>query len=141
MTTLKSILIFICVLSVVWGYAQGDGTPVSILDFYQEMALNDAQMEASLRFSSPEDEADYWKDQLFFEKQLKEKEYTAYKTYIFYKRKAYRMHQEGCDIKANHGKGYNLQARFYHKHGSTEEEEKMNASGDLKPVSLVTRWH
>ncbi|WP_372974247.1 hypothetical protein [Muriicola sp.] len=141
MKTFKSIVILVFAFVVYWGYTQGEGIPVDNLEFYQQMALSDAQLEASLRFSSLEDETDYWKDQLSFEKQLKEKEYSAYKTYIYYKRKAYHMHQEECDIKENHGKGYNIQALFYQTQGKTIETEMVNSSGDLKPVSLVTRWH
>jgi len=99
------------------GHTQGIEADLGVLDFYQRMAISDALYEETLSFTSEEDEADYWKDQLNFEKQLKEVAYSAYKTYIFYKRKAYLDHQQDCDIARFHGKGYNKQASFYGIHG------------------------
>ncbi|NNJ89629.1 MAG: hypothetical protein HKP53_09515 [Eudoraea sp.] len=82
-------------------------------NFYGNMAITDALKEQSLAFVLEEDEMDYWKDQRNFEKSLKQENYTAYKTYIFFKRRSYLEHEQGCDIASEHGKGYNKQASFY----------------------------
>lgn len=105
-----------------WGFGQGTEFVEQNLEFYRIMALNDAQMEEDLVFSSEEDEADYWRDQFQFEKELKEKEYSAYKNYIHFKRIAYLEHQSECEIAENHGKGYLAQADFYASQGRSVGE-------------------
>ena len=115
------LLYFLLSLSYL-GFGQGTATAERHLEFYRVMALNDARMEENLVFSTEEDETDYWKDQFRFEKELKEKEYSAYKNYIHYKRIAYLEHQSECEIAENHGKGYLAQAHFYASQGSGVRE-------------------
>ena len=105
-----------------WGFGQDEKAIEQDLEFYRVMALNDAQMEEDLVFSNEEDEADYWKDQFRFEKELKEKEYSAYRNYIHHKRLAYLEHQSECEISEKHGKGYLAQAKFYTSQGSSVRE-------------------
>ncbi len=120
---LKGIIAMCFLLSFAnWGFGQGVDIVEQNLEFYRQMALNDAHMEEDLVFSSEEDEADYWKDQFRFEKELKEKEYSAYKNYIHYKRIAYLEHQSECDIAENHGNGYLAQANFYASQGNGVKE-------------------
>ncbi len=135
--------IIICALTCYsfWGYPQREAALGDDYGFYQRMALNDAYMEESMRFDSQEDEADYWRDQLNFEKQLKQKAYSSYKTYIFYKSKAYLSHQSECDIKVNHGRGYNRQALFYITQGMEIERAARDISRGLKPISMTMRRH
>lgn len=106
------------------GHTQGTETDIAFFEFYESIALRDAQLEATLVFTSEEDESDYWKDQLNFEKRLKKELYRAYKTYIFFKRKAYQEHQKECDIVAYHGNGYNTKALFYEVHGISASLEQ-----------------
>lgn len=125
-----------------WGYTQMGEADKVILSYYQQRAISDAELEKTLKFSSVEDEVDYWKDQLNFEKQLKAEEYSAYKTYIFFKRKAYLEHQEECDILVNHGKGYHGQAFFYATHGVIGQKETGDISGNLhKAATLASQRH
>ncbi|NER09677.1 hypothetical protein SAMN06265375_101807 [Muriicola jejuensis] len=139
MKTIKFIAIFSLTLFSFWGYTQWEDNGMDLGGFYEQMALSDAHMEETMRFTSQEDEADYWKDQLNFEKKLKEKEYSAYKIYIFYKRRAYQSHQAECDITVNHGKGYNRQALFYSAQGIPGENGPGDVSVDPKPNSLASK--
>lgn len=138
----RFILLLSLALLSYWGYTQAEGTGVDILEFYKQMAISDAEVEETLVFASIEDEADYWTDQHNFEKRLKELEYSAYKTYIFYKRKAYLEHQLHCDISANHGMGYNGQASFYGAHGNLRESGGDDISGNHNPTPVgVSQRH
>ncbi len=106
------------------------GAPMA--SFYRSMAIEDSLMEQSLTFALEEDETDFWKDQRNFENSLKQENYTAYKTYIFYKRRAYLEHNKNCDISNEHGKGYNKQASFYSVQGRialASESQKVDRQG------------
>ncbi|MGB5377311.1 hypothetical protein [Muriicola sp.] len=123
---------------------QEDKDGEDLTGFYRTMAIADAQMEQSLTFGLEEDEMDYWRDQYNFEKNLKQENYTAYKTYIFFKRRSYLEHQQGCDIATNHGKGYNKQASFYRVHGQVSLNGKRIGAIDLTAsptvVSQRNKW-
>jgi len=111
-------LLLILITSLPWGlFAQEEEGGEAVTGFYRSMAIEDALMEQSLNFALEDDEMDYWKDQRNFEKSLKQKNYTAYKTYISHKRKSYLQHKQSCDIASEHGKGYNKQALFYTTQG------------------------
>jgi len=115
----KIALILILISCLPWGVRpQEDKGGESLTRFYRTMAIADALVEHSLNFTMEEDEMDYWKDQRNFERRLKQENYTAYKTYIFYKRRSYQEHEQSCDIAIEHGKGYNEQASFYTIHGA-----------------------
>jgi hypothetical protein len=107
-------LLLILITCLPWGLrAQDEIGGESVASFYRSMANEDALTEQSLNFALEEDEMDYWKDQRNFEKTLKQENYTAYKTYIFFKRQSYLEHEQNCNIASEHGKGYNKQASFY----------------------------
>jgi hypothetical protein len=107
-------ILLILLTCLPWGLRPQQGTDEKTMtSFYSTMAIADAQIEQSLTFALEEDEMDYWTDQQNFEKSLKQENYTAYKTYIFFKRRSYLEHKQSCDIAAEHGKGYNKQASFY----------------------------
>ena len=111
-------LLLILITCLPWGFrAQEEEGVESVNSFYRSMAIEDALMEQSLNFALEEDEMDYWKDQRNFEKTLKQENYTAYKTYIFFKRNSYLEHKKSCDIASEHGSGYNKQALFYTTQG------------------------
>ena len=113
MITIRKALTAVLVLISCLGYSQGVETDLAFSDFYEQMANRDARLEATLDFSTEEDEADYWRDQLNFEMRLKKDSYRAYKTYIYFKKKSYQEHQKECDIAQYHGKGYVKKALFY----------------------------
>ncbi len=111
-------LLLILITCLPWGLrAQEEMGGESVTSFYRTMAIEDALMEQSLNFALEEDEMDYWKDQRNFEKTLKQENYTAYKSYIFFKRRSYLEHKQSCDIASEHGIGYNKQALFYTTQG------------------------
>lgn len=124
-----------------WANAQGVQSETEILDYYRQMAISDAQLEQTLVFQTPEDEADYWKDQLQFEKRLKEIAYSAYKTYIYFKGKVYLAHQEECDIAINHGKGYASQANFYSRQEEAGEPSITPLLGHLNRIVVRSGRH
>ncbi len=95
-------------------------TKKEVIAFYTAMAEKDALFEQSIRLDSAEDEADFWKDQKEFEQDLKQHNYTAYKSYLKGKKEAYHFHEQHCKTKENHGEYYYLQASFYYIHGSLE---------------------
>jgi hypothetical protein len=105
------------------------------------MAIEDALMEQSLNFALEEDEMDYWKDQRNFEKTLKQENYTAYKTYIFFKRNSYLEHKQSCDIASEHGKGYNKQASFYTIQGKMSIANVMINNLPLQNTTLASQRH
>ncbi|MBT8281001.1 MAG: hypothetical protein KJO16_05445 [Muriicola sp.] len=131
MKRILTAMITVLILVSYMGHTQGTEADIAFFEFYESIAIRDAQLEATLEFTSEEDESDYWKDQLNFEKRLKKEMYRAYKTYIFFKRKAYQEHQKECDIIAYHGNGYNNKALFYEVHG-------MNASLEQADVTKNT---
>ncbi len=136
-------LLLILITCLPWGLRpQEEKGGESDTSFYRTMAIDDALMEQSLKFALEEDEMDYWKDQRNFEKTLKQENYTAYKTYIFFKRRSYLEHKQGCDIATNHGKGYNKQASFYAIHGQRSFSDQDIVAKDLMvSPSLVSQRH
>ncbi|MEZ2413962.1 hypothetical protein ACA086_03295 [Muriicola sp. E247] len=123
MILIRKTLTAVLVLMTCLGYSQEDGTDLAFSDFYKQMANRDARLEATLEFSTEDDEADYWRDQLNFEMRLKKDSYRAYKTYIYFKKKSYQEHQKECDIAQYHGKGYVKKALFYNIHGLSSSLE------------------
>ncbi|QBA63155.1 hypothetical protein [Muriicola soli] len=141
MKRILTAMITVLTLMSYTGHTQGKETDVAFFEFYESIAIRDAQLEAILEFTSEEDESDYWKDQLNFEKRLKKEKYRAYKTYIFFKRKAYQEHQKECDIVAYHGNGYNKKALFYEVHGMSAslEQVEISRNTDVLP-SMASKY-
>ncbi|WP_297760600.1 hypothetical protein [uncultured Muriicola sp.] len=136
-------LLLILITCLPWGLrAQEEKGGESVISFYRSMAIEDALLEQSLNFALEEDEMDYWKDQRNFENNLKQENYTAYKTYIFFKSRSYLEHKQGCDIATKHGKGYKKQASFYATHAQRSLSDKDIAAKDLiVSPSLVSQRH
>jgi len=135
-------LLLILITCLPWGFrAQEEKGEESVASFYRNMAIEDAHLEQSLNFTLEEDEMDYWKDQRNFEKTLKQENYTAYKTYIFFKRNSYLEHKQSCDIASKHGKGYNKQASFYTIQGKMSIANVMINNLPLTNTTLASQRH
>ena len=137
MKPIRKALAALLVLISCLGYSQEAGTDLAFSDFYEQMALRDARLEATLEFTAEDDEADYWRDQLNFEMRLKKDSYRAYKTYIFYKRESYQEHQKECDIAQYHGKGYVNKALFYDIHGLSTSLEGGDVAKHAKLIPTL----
>ncbi len=135
--------LLILITCLPWGVRpQEDKGGESDASFYRSMAIDDALLEQSLNFALEEDEMDYWKDQRNFENTLKQENYTAYKTYIYFKRRSYLEHKQSCDIASEHGKGYKKQASFYFIHGQRSFSDQGIVAKDLMvSPSLVSQRH
>jgi len=105
------ILIFLlCVSFVVTAQEQGMDAK---LDFYLQMAYRDAQYEQTLSALGVEDQADYWKDQRAFERELLHKTPDLHQAYINGKHIAYGQHQKRCGTQCGHSDMYLRQASYY----------------------------
>lgn len=76
-------------------------------------ALADARYEQHMRWLTPDDELDYWRDQRNFEAALEKRFFQGYLTYITTKQSVYRDHMTACASSCGHGDYYELQAAYY----------------------------
>jgi len=99
--------------------------------FFEKQAWKDAKTEQQMIVIQPEDELDFWKDQLGFEEILKKDNLAAYQVYINGKSEAYRKHAQDCSKTCQHGTQYYLKATFYHANAVKKEDKK-------NPLSVIT---
>lgn len=114
MRSLIPILVFLLLVS--YGI-EAQETPIEKLDFYVSLAMNDAKLEQNNNLLNPEDERDFWNDQINFEKKLSAKNPRAYRAYLSGKHIAYARHQKECRGH-DHSPFYFRQASFYAVNGS-----------------------
>ncbi len=108
-----------------------------LLRFFEERAWKDAKNEHMLKHTHPEDERDYWADQLNFEKDLKKLSYKTYQVYLKEKRSAYAEISAQCDSSCNHSDYYYKMASFYDHYGSKPYLDPKKA--DSESISAIQK--
>ncbi len=99
--------------SLYWGVWAQQGLCANGIGFFDKLAQRDAIYEQSMRFSSEEDEQDYWNDQKQFELQIQQKNPKGYAAYIIKKHLIYNDHLFHCEDKHGHSNGYYKHAFWY----------------------------
>ncbi len=102
--------------------------------FYEEQARKDALNEQSAVFYNVEDEKDFWRDQVRYEKDLKTQDSKAYNNYMEAKRMAYSEHAEFCKNQCTHSDYYYQQASFYFTYKDNQNFSK-EATGEIVQVA------
>src|SRR5690606_3473769 len=84
------------------------------MDYYYELAYNDARYEQQYRARSAKDAKEFWKARKKYEKELMKRDRKAYKAYLKAKIQTYASHYDHCDSHCYHGDDYYSHASFYY---------------------------
>ncbi|WP_222983015.1 hypothetical protein [Flagellimonas meishanensis] len=117
-----------------WVVAQQGGAAFQGLRFYEQLALRDADYEASLHVLTDHDAQDYWVDQRNYERKLGKANFSAYLVYMRQKKSAYYQHLQNCNAYCGHGPEYYARAQDYlssSDFGDVLEESKNRVSQNL----------
>ena len=85
------------------------------LSYYEDRGAQDASYEQSLEVEK-EEEADFWKGQEQYEKDLKKRDRKAYRAYMKGKSDAYAEHAAHCDSHCHHSDYYHHHTTYYYSY-------------------------